>query len=125
MNIQTKDQLQAKLFSNIAYITFEKRDKSIRKMICTRQPNLYPTYIPKTKEQLEYDHLLVVWDLEACAFRSMVIDNIMEMRFEKKQKGIYFNKKTNRYIVRKQINGKRKYLGSATTYSQAMKLLVN
>ena len=123
MSTYTKAQLATELNNSIGYITFTKRDGSIRHMVCTRNQKLYPVYIPKTKSTNEYDHLLLVQDLEKNAFRSFVIDNVIEVRFEKRAKGIYFDRRRNRYVVRKQVNGQRKYIGSAKTYVEAIELL--
>jgi len=81
----TKDEIAANFASPKVEVVFEKKDGSIRKMICTRNFDTIPEEMrPADKEgkpqiKPSPDHLFPVFDLESNGWRSFTIANVISV----------------------------------------------
>lgn len=77
--VTTKELIQATLRRGECEVVFVKKDGSERQMVCT----LHPDYLPQVDERAggsarqPNDEVVVVWDVEASAWRSFRIDSII------------------------------------------------
>lgn len=63
-------------------ITFKKKDGTIRKMKCTRNPNLIPEdQRPKDGISIEESTTIRAFDLEKKEWRSFIIENVMSVDY--------------------------------------------
>lgn len=63
-------------------VTFKKKDGTIRKMKCTRNPNLIPEeQHPKDGISVEESTTIRAFDLEKGEWRSFIIENVMSVDY--------------------------------------------
>ena len=63
-------------------VTFKKKDGTIRKMRCTRNPSFIPSeHIPKSESQ-ESPSTIRAFDLEKQEWRSFIVENVMSIDYE-------------------------------------------
>lgn len=63
-------------------VTFKKKDGTIRKMKCTRNPNLIPEeQRPKDGVSVEESSAIRAFDLEKGEWRSFIIENVMSVDY--------------------------------------------
>lgn len=81
MNI-TKEELQTQLKTDTKKITFNKKDGTLREMICS----LNPKHLPKKKElkedakpKKENPDIVAVWDMDNKGWRSIILKSIVEI----------------------------------------------
>ena len=75
-----KQELADKLRENIANVTFTKKDGTERVMKCTLKEGVAIPHERKTDRVKEpKDDLLPVWDIEAEAWRTITIPNIIKV----------------------------------------------
>ena len=74
----TREEIQNALRENIATVTFNKVDGSVRVMRCTLKPELLPaTPVKESKQEKQLNlTVLAVYDLEAKGWRSFRIDSV-------------------------------------------------
>lgn len=74
----TREEIQNALRENIATVTFNKVDGSVRVMRCTLKPELLPaTPVKESKQEKQLNlAVLAVYDLEAKGWRSFRIDSV-------------------------------------------------
>lgn len=76
--IMNKDVLKDCLQKGVVKVLFEKKDGTVREMICT----LRSDYLPVTEEKgekvarKENDEVLAVWDIDNAGWRSFRYDSI-------------------------------------------------
>lgn len=73
----------ADLRSNICEVTFTKANGDERTMICTLIPDFLPTREAVTNVGPQYIDQVVVWDLEANAWRSFKPSRVINIEFSK------------------------------------------
>lgn len=65
------------------YVTFEKKDGSMREMRCTLKEGVIPTFEKKTEtERKKNDEVMAVFDLDKNEWRSFRFDSVKEVKFE-------------------------------------------
>lgn len=62
-------------------VTFKKKDGTIRKMRCTRNPSLIPEEFHPKNESVESASALRVFDLDKNEWRSFVLENVMSVDY--------------------------------------------
>ena len=74
----TREEIQNALRENIATVTFNKVDGSVRVKRCTLKPELLPaTPVKESKQEKQLNlTVLAVYDLEAKGWRSFRIDSV-------------------------------------------------
>jgi len=84
MNTCSKNNCLEKLKTNIFEIKFEKKDGSIRIMICTLIPELLPKKQNSDNEleveKKKSENIQIAFDLEVQAFRSFNIDKLLSYK---------------------------------------------
>jgi hypothetical protein len=63
-------------------VTFKKKDGTIRKMHCTRNPTLIPEDQHPKNESTESSTSIRVFDIEKQEWRSFIIENVMSVDYE-------------------------------------------
>lgn len=63
-------------------ITFKKKDGTIRKMKCTRNPKQIPEDQHPKNESVESSASIRVFDLEKQEWRSFIVENVMSVDYE-------------------------------------------
>jgi hypothetical protein len=75
-----KNELKNELQSNSVYVSFVKKDGTIRKMLCTLSESKIPSeHTPKGTGKAKSADVLSVFDLEKSAWRSFRYDSITEI----------------------------------------------
>ena len=69
------EKLRQTLSSNIVTVTFEKKDGSMREMLCTTMPEYLPEMTGESTSKPS-DSLVTVWDLESAGWRSFRFDSV-------------------------------------------------
>ena len=69
-------ELKSKLQNEIATVTFEKADGTLREMRCTLQSTFLPEQKEDRKERAENEAVLAVWDIDNGGWRSFRMDSI-------------------------------------------------
>lgn len=65
------------------YVTFEKKDGTVRKMRCTLKEGVIPVFESNTEStRKKNDGVMAVFDLDKSEWRSFRIDSVKEVRFE-------------------------------------------
>lgn len=63
-------------------VTFKKKDGTIRKMKCTRNPSLIPEEHHPKNETKDAENTIRVFDLEKQEWRSFIVENVMGVDYE-------------------------------------------
>lgn len=75
---KSKESLQELLRNFVAIVTFTKKDGSERVMKCTLKQDIAIPHERKTERVKEpKDDLLPVWDIDASAWRTITVPNIL------------------------------------------------
>ena len=74
-----RDELVAKLQSDLLKVTFKKVNGAIRVMECTLVSDFLPMVGHTSTTQSE--EVIPVWDLEADAWRSFRVDNVISVEY--------------------------------------------
>lgn len=76
--MMNRAELKNTLQNDIATVTFEKADGTLREMRCTLQSSFLPTQVLKEdkKEKTENENILAVWDIDNGGWRSFRMDSI-------------------------------------------------
>lgn len=69
-------ELKSTLQNEIATVTFEKADGTLREMRCTLKSNFLPEQKEERKEKAENEAILAVWDIDNGGWRSFRMDSI-------------------------------------------------
>lgn len=78
----SKQSLYELLRNTVATITFTKKDGTERVMKCTLKEDIAIPHERKTERTKEpKDDLLPVWDIEAAAWRTITVPNILTVEF--------------------------------------------
>lgn len=82
-----KTKFRKWLSSHLAYgevfVTFEKKDGTLREMRCTLKDGVVPTYEKKTEtDRKKNNEVMAVFDLDKNEWRSFRFDSIKEVRFD-------------------------------------------
>lgn len=72
MNIERLRQI---LNNNIATVTFEKKDGSIREMLCTTMAEFLPERTAESSSKPS-ETVVTIWDLEKAEWRSFRFDSL-------------------------------------------------
>jgi len=75
--MQNINALVNTLQNGVAFVTFRKKDNSVREMTCTLQATRISYENKTTGERKRNDDVLVVWDMSKQQWRSMRKDSIM------------------------------------------------
>jgi len=65
------------LQNGVVFVTFRKKDSSVREMICTQQPSRINYVNKSNSERKRNDDVLVVWDMSKLEWRSMRKDSVL------------------------------------------------
>lgn len=74
--MMNRAELKSTLQNEIATITFEKADGTLREMRCTLQSVFLPEQKEDRKERAENEAVLAVWDIDNGGWRSFRMDSI-------------------------------------------------
>lgn len=79
---QDKAHLKKLLHESTLTVCFNKKDGTMRTMLCTLTPSLLPVLEKKEedeakKEKKQNDESIAVWDLEKAAWRSFRFDSVV------------------------------------------------
>ncbi len=75
---KSKESLQELLRNFVAVVTFTKKDGTERVMKCTLKQDIAIPHERKTERVKEpKDNLLPVWDIDASAWRTITVPNIL------------------------------------------------
>lgn len=86
-NIVDIEEIRQALKTKRANIVFEKKDGSIRTMLCTLQERYLPPIVIKEGEEAKpprdktHDSLLTVWDLEKAAWRAFYAESVKSVEY--------------------------------------------
>jgi len=71
------------LKTNIATVTFKKKDGSIRIMQCTLDPKIVPAYVvtENKKTKKTNNNVMAVYDTEVEGWRSFTLDSVQSVEF--------------------------------------------
>lgn len=81
-----KNELKEHLSKNVAEITFNKTDGSVRKMLCTLMSDYLPEQIAIDENvrhvpRKDNDNILAVWDIDNKGWRSFRLDSILNVDY--------------------------------------------
>lgn len=77
-----RNNMMIRLMAGPCYVIFEKKDGSIRHMLCTLHNQLIPQDTPADHDRSKKytrkvnDNVISVWDLNEKGWRSYIIDNV-------------------------------------------------
>jgi hypothetical protein len=75
--MQNINALVNTLQNGVAFVTFYKKDNTVREMTCTQQATRIDYENKTTGERKRNDNIVVVWDMDKQQWRSMRKDSIM------------------------------------------------
>jgi len=75
--MQNIDALVNTLQNGVAFVTFRKKDNTVREMTCTLQATRINYEHKTTGERKRNDNVIVVWDMGKQQWRSMCKNSIM------------------------------------------------
>ena len=74
--MMNRAELKSTLQNEIATVTFEKADGTLREMRCTLKSSFLPEQKEDRKERAENEATLAVWDIDNGGWRSFRMDSI-------------------------------------------------
>lgn len=75
--MQNINALVNTLQNGVAFVTFYKKDNTVREMTCTQQATRINYENKTTGERKRNDNVLVVWDISKAQWRSIRNDSII------------------------------------------------
>jgi len=75
--------LKSHLVYGEVYVSFTKKDGTLREMRCTLNEEIVPKYEKTTEtERKKNDEVMAVFDLDKSEWRSFRLDSVKEVRFD-------------------------------------------
>ena len=82
--MSNKEKILTLLKENECYVTFKKKDGTLRTMLCTLLTEKIPEKNESTRHWTPCDYTISAFDLEANGWRSFIIENVEDILIESK-----------------------------------------